>query len=161
MIAWTGIEHFRVGRYDPPPPAEDPEDFFVRFLNIDKIYELKAILYRMIYFPIMISLDASNDKFNFRKRHMVNAFQTINKISYHCDLLHNKVISICTRTLLSRYKIQMTLVVHVIAENFFVVNLNCTSINLFRLHKFNLCCILCSYFINLLLILLNIGVFSV
>ncbi|KAL5073216.1 hypothetical protein RYX36_012200 [Vicia faba] len=28
MIAWTGIEHFRVGRYDPPPPAEDPEDFF-------------------------------------------------------------------------------------------------------------------------------------
>ncbi|CAL5211090.1 unnamed protein product [Lathyrus oleraceus] len=28
MIAWTGIEHFRVGRYDPPPPAEDPEDYF-------------------------------------------------------------------------------------------------------------------------------------
>ncbi|KAI4356781.1 hypothetical protein L6164_000773 [Bauhinia variegata] len=27
MIAWTGIEHFRMGRYDPPPPAEDPEDF--------------------------------------------------------------------------------------------------------------------------------------
>ncbi|KAK7390132.1 hypothetical protein VNO78_25431 [Psophocarpus tetragonolobus] len=27
MIAWTGIEHFRVGRYDPPPPAEEPEDF--------------------------------------------------------------------------------------------------------------------------------------
>ncbi|XP_024636954.1 probable tRNA N6-adenosine threonylcarbamoyltransferase, mitochondrial isoform X2 [Medicago truncatula] len=27
MVAWTGIEHFRVGRYDPPPPAEEPEDF--------------------------------------------------------------------------------------------------------------------------------------
>ncbi|GAU25652.1 hypothetical protein TSUD_265780 [Trifolium subterraneum] len=27
MVAWTGIEHFRVGRYDPPPPAEDPEDY--------------------------------------------------------------------------------------------------------------------------------------
>ncbi|WRX09657.1 Gcp-like domain - like 1 [Theobroma cacao] len=27
MIAWTGIENFRVGRYDPPPPANDPEDF--------------------------------------------------------------------------------------------------------------------------------------
>ncbi|ESW06848.1 hypothetical protein PHAVU_010G081700 [Phaseolus vulgaris] len=27
MIAWTGIEHFRMGRYDPPPPAEEPEDF--------------------------------------------------------------------------------------------------------------------------------------
>ncbi|XP_014514497.1 probable tRNA N6-adenosine threonylcarbamoyltransferase, mitochondrial isoform X1 [Vigna radiata var. radiata] len=27
MIAWTGIEHFRMGRYDPPPPAEEPENF--------------------------------------------------------------------------------------------------------------------------------------
>ncbi|XVF22731.1 hypothetical protein REPUB_Repub12eG0196100 [Reevesia pubescens] len=27
MVAWTGIENFRVGRYDPPPPANDPEDF--------------------------------------------------------------------------------------------------------------------------------------
>ncbi|CAA0820367.1 Probable tRNA N6-adenosine threonylcarbamoyltransferase- mitochondrial [Striga hermonthica] len=26
MIAWTGIEHFRVGRYDPPPPACEPDD---------------------------------------------------------------------------------------------------------------------------------------
>ncbi|KAL6569382.1 glutamated carboxypeptidase [Orobanche minor] len=26
MIAWTGIEHFRMGRYDPPPPACEPED---------------------------------------------------------------------------------------------------------------------------------------
>jgi hypothetical protein len=35
MVAWTGIEHFRVGRYDPPPPAEEPEDFLVCFLNTD------------------------------------------------------------------------------------------------------------------------------
>lgn len=27
MVAWTGIEQFTVGRYDPPPPANDPEDF--------------------------------------------------------------------------------------------------------------------------------------
>ncbi|KAL1331314.1 hypothetical protein HN51_048581 [Arachis hypogaea] len=27
MVAWTGIEHFRMGRYDPPPPAEEPENF--------------------------------------------------------------------------------------------------------------------------------------
>ncbi|KAL2337516.1 hypothetical protein Fmac_011962 [Flemingia macrophylla] len=27
MVAWTGIENFRMGRYDPPPPAQDPEDF--------------------------------------------------------------------------------------------------------------------------------------
>lgn len=26
MVAWTGIEHFRVGRYDPPPPANEPKD---------------------------------------------------------------------------------------------------------------------------------------
>ncbi|CAL0324577.1 unnamed protein product [Lupinus luteus] len=26
MVAWTGIEHFRMGRFDPPPPAEEPED---------------------------------------------------------------------------------------------------------------------------------------
>ncbi|TYJ22843.1 hypothetical protein E1A91_A08G151900v1 [Gossypium mustelinum] len=27
MIAWTGIENFRAGRYDSPPPANDPDDF--------------------------------------------------------------------------------------------------------------------------------------
>jgi N6-L-threonylcarbamoyladenine synthase len=31
MVAWTGIEHFRVGRFDPPPPADEPEDFVVCF----------------------------------------------------------------------------------------------------------------------------------
>lgn len=29
MIAWTGIEHFRLGRFDPPPPANEPEDSVV------------------------------------------------------------------------------------------------------------------------------------
>lgn len=32
-MAWTGLEHFCVGRYDPPPPAEESEDFVVRFKN--------------------------------------------------------------------------------------------------------------------------------
>ncbi|GAV78651.1 Peptidase_M22 domain-containing protein [Cephalotus follicularis] len=27
MVAWTGIEHFRVGRYDPPPPVNESEHF--------------------------------------------------------------------------------------------------------------------------------------
>ncbi|KAK7837313.1 probable tRNA N6-adenosine threonylcarbamoyltransferase, mitochondrial [Quercus suber] len=27
MVAWTGIEHFRMGRFDPPPPAVESEDF--------------------------------------------------------------------------------------------------------------------------------------
>ncbi|KAL4585863.1 hypothetical protein LXL04_010490 [Taraxacum kok-saghyz] len=26
MIAWTGIENFRLGRFDPPPPVIEPED---------------------------------------------------------------------------------------------------------------------------------------
>ncbi|RRT60158.1 hypothetical protein BHM03_00021142 [Ensete ventricosum] len=26
MVAWTGIEHFLLGRFDPPPPADEPED---------------------------------------------------------------------------------------------------------------------------------------
>ncbi|KAJ4955989.1 hypothetical protein NE237_012772 [Protea cynaroides] len=26
MVAWTGIEHFRLGRFDPPPPPDEPED---------------------------------------------------------------------------------------------------------------------------------------
>ncbi|XP_010264174.1 PREDICTED: probable tRNA N6-adenosine threonylcarbamoyltransferase, mitochondrial isoform X2 [Nelumbo nucifera] len=26
MVAWTGIEHFRLGRFDPPPPANEPDD---------------------------------------------------------------------------------------------------------------------------------------
>lgn len=29
MVAWTGIEHFRLGRYDLPPPANEPEDAVV------------------------------------------------------------------------------------------------------------------------------------
>lgn len=31
MVAWTGLEHFRVGRYDPPPPADEPDDIVVCF----------------------------------------------------------------------------------------------------------------------------------
>ncbi|KAL4188269.1 hypothetical protein AMTRI_Chr09g23060 [Amborella trichopoda] len=26
MVAWTGIEHFRLGRFDPPPPEDEQED---------------------------------------------------------------------------------------------------------------------------------------
>ncbi|KAI0500165.1 hypothetical protein KFK09_018374 [Dendrobium nobile] len=27
MVAWTGIEHFLLGRFDQPPPAREPEDY--------------------------------------------------------------------------------------------------------------------------------------
>ena len=33
MVAWTGIEHFRVGRFDPPPPANELEDARVSLLE--------------------------------------------------------------------------------------------------------------------------------
>lgn len=33
MVAWTGIEHFRVGRFDPPPPANELEDARVRLFS--------------------------------------------------------------------------------------------------------------------------------
>ncbi|CAL9222436.1 unnamed protein product [Arabidopsis halleri] len=29
VVAWTGLEHFRVGRYNTPPPATEPDDFVV------------------------------------------------------------------------------------------------------------------------------------
>lgn len=37
MVAWTGIEHFRQGRFDPPPPAKEPEDIVV-CLNLEVKY---------------------------------------------------------------------------------------------------------------------------
>ncbi|KAE9460001.1 hypothetical protein C3L33_08094, partial [Rhododendron williamsianum] len=37
MIAWTGIEHFRVGRFDPPPPADKAEDTIVYQLSKMKL----------------------------------------------------------------------------------------------------------------------------
>ena len=37
MVAWTGLEHFRVGRFDPPPPATEPDDYVVRFLKQSSI----------------------------------------------------------------------------------------------------------------------------
>ncbi|WZY91784.1 hypothetical protein YC2023_064113 [Brassica napus] len=27
MVTWTGLEHFRVGRFNPPPPAIEADDF--------------------------------------------------------------------------------------------------------------------------------------
>ena len=41
MVAWTGLEHFRVGRFDPPPPAIEPDDFVVRSLNKEQYFKLK------------------------------------------------------------------------------------------------------------------------
>lgn len=45
MIAWTGIEHFRMGRYDPPPPACEPEDAMVRLFCFRLITALQSSTY--------------------------------------------------------------------------------------------------------------------
>ncbi|EFJ12995.1 hypothetical protein SELMODRAFT_123080 [Selaginella moellendorffii] len=29
MVAWTGVEYLRLGLYDPPPPVDEPEDYWV------------------------------------------------------------------------------------------------------------------------------------
>ena len=29
MVAWTGIEHFKLGRIQKPPPIDEPEDVYV------------------------------------------------------------------------------------------------------------------------------------
>lgn len=29
MVAWTGIEHFFLGRFDPPPPSNEPDDSMI------------------------------------------------------------------------------------------------------------------------------------
>ena len=38
MVTWTGLEHFRVGRFNPPPPAIEADDFVVRSLNKEQQY---------------------------------------------------------------------------------------------------------------------------
>jgi hypothetical protein len=40
MIAWTGIEHFVAGRFEDPPPADEPDDMQVSCI----LDELKIIM---------------------------------------------------------------------------------------------------------------------
>lgn len=47
MVAWTGIEHFQMGRYDPPPPADEPEDAVVCL----------SITLKLILFPFLNSIN--------------------------------------------------------------------------------------------------------
>lgn len=56
MVAWTGIEHFRMGRFDPPPPAVESEDFVVGFklLNTNNcsICLILPIIYHCLHSPL-------------------------------------------------------------------------------------------------------------
>lgn len=45
MVAWTGIEHYRMGRFDPPPPADEPEDFMVCFNILFTYYDHISFIY--------------------------------------------------------------------------------------------------------------------
>lgn len=62
MVAWTGIEHFRVGRYDPPPPAEEPEDCMVCFLNIDNLKHFLSAYYAFLLWISIESLFSEKHK---------------------------------------------------------------------------------------------------
>lgn len=67
MIAWAGIEHFRMGRYDPPPPACEPEDavvclfFFVHCMIktysacLDFCHDTTIMFYRFVSCDIYIT----------------------------------------------------------------------------------------------------------
>ena len=50
MVAWTGIEHFRMDRFDPPPPADEPEDFVVGFKLLNTCDWLPFVLFCPILF---------------------------------------------------------------------------------------------------------------
>lgn len=52
-MAWTGIEHFRMGRFDPPPPADEPEDSVVCYIYIYFCLRLNSV---HLYFPLFIPL---------------------------------------------------------------------------------------------------------
>ncbi|KAA0049050.1 putative tRNA N6-adenosine threonylcarbamoyltransferase [Cucumis melo var. makuwa] len=43
MVAWTGLEHFRIGRFDPPPPADEPEDTMVGIAGVSGSYQLRGL----------------------------------------------------------------------------------------------------------------------
>lgn len=48
MIAWTGIEHFHMGRYDPPPPACEPDDAVVRLFLFWLWLELECMVFQFV-----------------------------------------------------------------------------------------------------------------
>ena len=52
MVAWTGIEHFRMGRFDPPPPAVESEDFVVGF----KLLNTNNCLPFVLFYPSFITV---------------------------------------------------------------------------------------------------------
>lgn len=51
MVAWTGIEHFRMGRFDPPPSANELEDARVSLLS-----SLILIIYKSEWYLTFTSL---------------------------------------------------------------------------------------------------------
>ena len=56
MVAWTGIEHFRMGRFDPPPPAVESEDFVVGFKLLNTNNCLPFVLFCPSFITVYTSL---------------------------------------------------------------------------------------------------------
>lgn len=46
-MAWTGIENFCMGRFDPPPPADEPEDIEVFFL--ENLYRYDCFSFKILF----------------------------------------------------------------------------------------------------------------
>lgn len=63
MIAWTGIEHFQMGRYDPPPPACEPADALVShfpfFFWLLEVCNVTAFGLRMLFHVQLSRLNGS------------------------------------------------------------------------------------------------------
>lgn len=51
MIAWTGIENFRLGRFDPPPPAIEPDGCQVSMFPSCTI-GLRTLLINLVTSPV-------------------------------------------------------------------------------------------------------------
>ena len=56
MVAWTGIEHFRMGRFDPPPPAVESEDFVVGFKLLNTNNCLPFVLFCPSFITVYTAL---------------------------------------------------------------------------------------------------------
>lgn len=56
MVAWTGIEHFRMGRFDPPPPAVESEDFVVGFKLLNTNNYLQFVLFCPSFITVYTAL---------------------------------------------------------------------------------------------------------
>lgn len=59
-MAWTGIENFRMGRFDPPPPADEPEDIVVCMKTLITYYCFSINFFIFMFIVSVINYFASS-----------------------------------------------------------------------------------------------------